>query len=122
MLIPFMISKIHRARVTGTDLDYYGSISIDEEIMEKAKLKENQQVEVYDCTNGSRLTTYVITAPRGSGDIVMNGAAAHLVDPDDIIIIVAYGLLEEEELDSRSSVILFMDADNHIEKIVNGKI
>jgi len=122
MLIPFMISKIHRARVTGTDLDYYGSISIDEEIMEKAKLKENQQVEVYDCTNGSRLTTYVITAPRGSGEIVMNGAAAHLVNPDDIIIIVAYGLLEEEELDSRSSVILFMDHNNHIEKIVNGKI
>jgi aspartate 1-decarboxylase len=117
-----MISKIHRARVTDTNLDYYGSISIDEDIMEKAGLKENQKVDVYNCTNGSRLTTYVITAPPGSGEIIMNGAAAHLVNRDDIVIIVAYGLIEEEELDSRSSVVLFMDQKNHIEKIVSGKI
>lgn len=122
MLIPFMISKIHRARVTNTNLDYYGSISIDEEIMKKANVRENQKVDVYNCTNGNRLTTYVIAAPRGSKDIVLNGAAAHLVSNNDLVIIVAYGLLDEKELGSRNSVVLFMDKNNNIEKIVNGKL
>lgn len=117
-----MISKIHRARVTGTDLDYYGSLSLDEDIMEKANLRENQKIDVYNCTNGNRLSTYVITAPRGSKDFIVNGAAAHLVNKGDIIIVAAYGLIDEREFDSLNSVILFMDENNNIEQIINGKL
>ena len=123
MMIPFLVSKIHRAKVTSTDLDYYGSISIDEEIMKAANLREYQKVEIYDITNGSRLNTYVIPAPAGSRDIVLNGAAAHLVKTGDIIIIAAYALLDEGELDTRNSVVLLMnEKDNSIDKVINGKL
>lgn len=122
MLIPFLISKIHRAKVTGTDLDYFGSITIDEEIMRQANLRENQKVEVYDITNGNRLNTYVIPAPAGSKQFVLNGAAAHLVDVGDIIIIAAYALIEERELNTLNSVVLLMNKDNTINKVVNGKL
>ncbi len=122
MLIPFMISKIHRAKVTGTNLEYYGSLSIDEDIMEKANLRENQKIEVYNCTSGTRLSTYVIIAPRGSKDFILNGAAAHLVNKGDIIIVAAYGLLDERELNSLNSVVLFLDENNNIERIINGKL
>jgi aspartate 1-decarboxylase len=123
MMIPFLVSKIHRAKVTSTDLDYYGSISIDEEIMKEANLREYQKVEIYDITNGSRLNTYVIPAPAGSRDIILNGAAAHLVNTGDIIIIAAYALIDERELDTRNSVVLLMnDKDNSIDKVINGKL
>lgn len=123
MMIPFLVSKIHRAKVTSTDLEYYGSISIDEEIMKEANLREYQKVEIYDITNGSRLNTYVIPAPAGSRDIILNGAAAHLVKTGDIIIIAAYALLDEGELDTRNSVVLLMnDKDNSIDKVINGKL
>ena len=92
MLIPFLISKIHRATVTETDLNYYGSIAIDEALMKKANLLENQKVEIYNITNGSRFSTYVITGKKGSGEIVLNGAAAHLVSKGDLIIIAAYAV------------------------------
>jgi aspartate 1-decarboxylase len=114
-----MISKIHRARVTSTDLDYYGSISIDEDILKQANLRENQKVEIYNCTNGNRLSTYAICAKKGSKDIILNGAAAHLVSKDDIIIIAAYGLINEKELGSRSSIVLLMDTNNNIKKKIN---
>jgi len=123
MMIPFLVSKIHRARVTSTDLDYYGSISVDEEIMRQANLRQNQKVEIYDITNGSRLNTYVIPAPAGSREFVLNGAAAHLVKTGDIIIIAAYALIDERELDTLNSVVLLMDAkDNSIDKVINGKL
>jgi len=122
MLIPFLVSKIHRATVTGTHLDYMGSISIDEDIMDTAGLRENQKVDVYDITNGSRLTTYVIQAPRGSRSIELNGAAARLVDKGDLIIVAAYALIDERELDSRNAVILLMETGNHIGKVVNSRI
>ena len=122
MLIPFLVSKIHQATVTATNLDYMGSISIDEEIMEKAGLRENQKVDVYDITNGSRLTTYVIPAPRGSRGIELNGAAARLVNPGDRIIVAAYALIDERELDSRNAVILLMEPDNRIKKVINSRI
>lgn len=122
MLIPFLISKIHRAKVTGTDLDYFGSVTIDEEIMRQANLRENQKVEVYDITNGNRLNTYVIPAPAGSKQFVLNGAAAHLVDVGDIIIIAAYALIEERELNTLNSVLLLMNEDNTINRVVNGKL
>jgi aspartate 1-decarboxylase len=122
MLIPFLISKIHNATVTGTDLNYAGSIGIDEEIMSKANLREFQKVEVYNITNGNRLSTYVIQEKAGSKRIVLNGAAAHLVSRGDTIIIAAYALLDERELNSLNSVILIMDPDNQVEKIIQGKL
>jgi aspartate 1-decarboxylase len=122
MLIPFLISKIHKAKVTGTNLDYAGSIGIDEEIMTKANLREFQKVEVYNISNGNRFATYVIQNKAGSRDIVLNGAAAHLVSKGDTIIIVAYALIDERELNSLNSVILIMKENNQIEKIVNGRL
>lgn len=122
MLIPFLVSKIHRATVTDTNLEYYGSISIDEEIMQTAHLRENQKVEVYNITNGNRLSTYVIPAPRGSGRIELNGAAAHLISRGDRIIIAAYALIDERELDSRDSVVLLMAGENKVSKVITGRI
>ena len=122
MLIPFLISKIHRATVTSTDLHYYGSISIDEELLKKAKLRENQKVEIYNIENGKRFSTYVITGKKGSGEITLNGAAAHMVSEGDLIIIAAYALVDERELDSRSSIVLIMKDGNEIDKIINGKV
>jgi aspartate 1-decarboxylase len=122
MLIPFLISKIHKAKVTGTNLDYAGSIGIDEEIMIKANLREFQKVEVYNISNGNRFATYVILEQAGSKDIVLNGAAAHLVSKGDTIIIAAYALIDERELNSLNSVVLIMNDNNQIEKIVNGKL
>lgn len=122
MLIPFLISKIHNATVTGAELHYSGSISIDPDILEKARLREFQKVEIYNISNGLRFSTYVITGQKGSGEITLNGAAARMVSKGDKIIIAAYALLDERELDSLSSVILLMTDDNKIERIINGKL
>ena len=122
MLIPFLVSKIHRAKVTGKNLNYSGSISIDEEIMGKANLREFQKIEVYNISNGNRFATYVIPAERGSKDFILNGASAHLVSKGDVIIIAAYALIDEKELNSLKSVVLLMNGTNEIEKILYGKI
>ena len=122
MMLPFLVSKIHEARVTGTNLHYSGSIGIDEDIMKKAGLREFQKVEVYNMTNGNRLSTYVITEKPGSREITLNGAAAHLVSRGDTIIIAAYALIDERELNSLNSVILIMNEDNNIQKIIQGKL
>ena len=94
---PMMIGKIHRATVTQADLHYVGSITIDKLLLEAADLCPGQQVDVVDVTNGSRLTTYVIPGEPGSGQICINGAAAHLVHPGDTVIIIAYGMLADAE-------------------------
>jgi len=122
MLIPYLIAKIHRATVTGADLNYEGSIAIDEEIMEKAGLRVFQKVDVYNVANGARWSTYVLPWPRRSRGIVVNGAAARLVHPGDMIIIAAYALLDEKELNSLSAVILNMGPENEIEKITQTKL
>jgi len=122
MLIPFLISKIHRARVTQVDLHYQGSVSIDEDIMEKANLMMYQKVEVYNITNGNRFETYVIPAERGSRRIVVNGAAAHLTSPSDIVIIAAYALIDEKDLNSLHSVVLIMNEANEVERIIQGRL
>jgi len=122
MLIPFLIAKIHRATVTGCDIHYEGSISIDEEIIEKAGLRVFQKVEVYNINNGARFATYVIPWPRGSRGIVVNGAAARLVQPGDMVIIAAYALLDEKELNSLNAVIVNMADGNEIEKITHTKL
>jgi len=122
MLIPFLTAKIHRATVTGCDINYEGSISIDEEIMEKAGLHVLQKVDVYNINNGARFSTYVLPWPRASRGIVVNGAAARLVQPGDMVIIAAYALLDEKELNSLNAVTVNMAANNEIEKITHTKL
>jgi aspartate 1-decarboxylase len=122
MLIPFLISKIHNATVTENNLFYEGSIGIDTEIMEKANLREFQKVEIYNISSGERFSTYVIPGARGTGEMSLNGAAARLAFKGDKIIVAAYALLDERELNSLSSVILLMGQDNKVERIINGKI
>ena len=122
MLIPFLVSKIHRASVTGTDIHYEGSIAIDEDLMEKANLRVFQQVEIYNINNGARFSTYVLPWPRASRQIVVNGAAARLVQPGDMVIIAASALIAEKELDSLSAVIVTMKDGNEIDKITHTKL
>jgi aspartate 1-decarboxylase len=122
MLIPFLISKIHNARVTGADISYSGSISIDPEIMKKAGLRELQKVEIYNITNGQRFATYIIAAQSGSKDFILNGAAARLVAIGDRIIVAAYALLDERELNSLNATILLMDEKNNVERVISGKL
>src|SRR5688500_19350530 len=97
MMRTMMKSKIHRATVTQADLHYVGSVTVDQDLMEAADLLEGEQVAIVDVTNGARLETYVITGERGSGVIGINGAAAHLVHPGDIVILIAYGLMDNAE-------------------------
>ncbi|MEN8152621.1 MAG: aspartate 1-decarboxylase [Acidobacteriota bacterium] len=122
MMIPFLISKIHEATVTGTNIKYSGSISIDRSLVEKAGLREFQKVDIYNITNGNRFSTYVILGKEGSGEITLNGAAAHLVNKGDKIIIAAYGLIDERELNSLKSKILIIGNNNEISKILDGKL
>jgi aspartate 1-decarboxylase len=122
MLIPFLVSKIHRATVTGTDINYEGSIAIDENIIEKAGLRLFQKVDIYNINNGERFSTYVLPWARGSKEIVVNGAAARLVQPADMIIIAAFALIAEKELDSLNAVIVSMKPGNEIDKITNCKL
>jgi len=122
MLIPFLISKIHDARVTGADINYSGSIAIDTEIMKKANLREFQKVDVYNINNGQRLSTYVIAAQAGSKAFILNGAAARLVAVGDRIIVAGYALLDERELNSLNAPILLMDEKNNIERVLSGKL
>ncbi len=122
MLIPFLVSKIHQARVTDTDVHYSGSLTLDEDLMKTANLKEYQKIEIYNITNGNRFSTYVIQGGKGSKQVVVNGAAAHLVSKGDVVIIAAYALIDEKELNSLQSVILLMNEKNEVEKILNGKL
>ncbi|MGN6415774.1 aspartate 1-decarboxylase [Flexivirga sp.] len=112
MLRTMMKSKIHRATVTQADLDYVGSITIDADLMHAADLLEGEKVDVVDVTNGSRLSTYVITGEAGSGIIGINGAAAHLVAPDDLVIIIGYGQVDDAEARNFKGSVVFVDATN----------
>lgn len=110
-------SKIHRATVTAAELDYEGSISIDQALLDAAGIVEWEQVHVVDLTNGARLETYVIPAPAGSGEIQINGAAAHLVDPGDMIIIMAYEGVPEDRLEGRRPRIVLVDERNRVASV-----
>ncbi|SHK70037.1 L-aspartate 1-decarboxylase [Pseudonocardia thermophila] len=114
MLRTMMTSKIHRATVTQADLHYVGSVTIDRDLMDAAGLLEGEQVAIVDITNGNRLETYVIEGPRGSGVIGINGAAAHLVQPGDLVIIIAYGQFDEKELENYRPRVVFVDEANRI--------
>lgn len=111
---PMMIGKIHRATVTQADLHYVGSITVDADLLDAADLYPGQQVDVVDVTNGARLTTYVIPGERGAGQICINGAAAHLVDPGDVVILIAYGTLSDEDARTYLPHVVFVDERNRI--------
>jgi aspartate 1-decarboxylase len=118
MQLSLLKCKIHRATVISCDLDYEGSISIDADFMEKAGLLPFEQVDVLNIDNGERLTTYVISAPKGSGMIGLNGAAARKAMKGDKIIIVAYGLMDQNEAMNHKPTVLLMDSGNKISKII----
>ncbi|OJV60174.1 MAG: aspartate 1-decarboxylase [Cellulomonas sp. 73-145] len=119
---PMMLSKLHRATVTQADLEYVGSITVDEELMEAADLLPNQQVDVLDITNGARLTTYAIPGPRGGRDIQINGAAAHLVEVGDRVIIVAYGSMSDEDAHRHVPRVVVLDEHNAIVPTVAARV
>ena len=112
-----MKSKIHRATVTQADLDYVGSVTLDAALMEAADLLEGEQVAIVDITNGARIETYVIPGARGSGVIGINGAAAHLVHPGDLVIIMSYAVLEDAEARSLKPRVVHVDEKNRIVKL-----
>jgi aspartate 1-decarboxylase len=109
MLIEVIKSKIHKVTITGANLHYIGSITIDEDLMDAANLIENEKVHVLDLNNGERLETYIIKGVRGSGDIYLNGAAARKVIVGDIIIIMSFALLDFQEAKSFKPRIIFPD-------------
>ena len=109
-----MRSKIHRATVTHADVNYIGSISIDEEILQAAGIEEWEKVHVLDVTNGARLETYAIKAPAGSGRICINGAAAHLVNPGDMVILVTYEGVASDAVSEHSPTIVHVNSNNEI--------
>ena len=119
MMRIMMKSKIHRATVTQADLHYVGSVAIDLDLMEAADLLEGEQVTIADITNGARIETYVIPGPRGSGVIGINGAAAHLVHPGDLVIIMSYALMDEVEARAMKPRVVHVDGRNRVVKIGN---
>ncbi|HEX6589402.1 MAG TPA: aspartate 1-decarboxylase [Longimicrobiales bacterium] len=114
-------SKIHRATVRDANLDYEGSITLDPVLMEAADLLPYEQVHVVNINNGARFETYTIVGTRGSGDVTLNGAAARLVQPGDKVIVISYGVYDEAELASFEPKLVFVDADNRIVSIDDGR-
>ncbi len=110
-------SKIHRAHVTGADLDYEGSITLDPILIEAADLLPFELVHVLDITNGARLETYVIEGERGKGEVVINGAAAHLVHKGDLVIVLAYASVSEEEAPHHLPKLIYVDEENKIASV-----
>ena len=108
----FLRAKIHRAKVTAACLDYEGSLSIDRSLMVQADIAENEQVGVYNLSNGERFDTYAIAGPEESGEISLNGAAARKGHPGDLIIITTYALLDEEELQNHRPKVILVDENN----------
>jgi aspartate 1-decarboxylase len=114
MQIEILKSKIHRAQVTHADINYIGSIAIDEDLMDAANIIEYEQVHVVNINNGERLVTYVIKAKRGSGIISMNGAAARKAAIGDVIIIISYASMDFEEAKKYKPVMIFPEHKNHL--------
>ena len=109
MLINVMRAKLHRLTVTQADLNYIGSISLDPDLIEAAGLVEGERVQIVNINNGERLETYVITGERGTGQVCLNGPAARKVQPGDVIIVIAYGLMTPEEAKGFQPTVLFPD-------------
>jgi len=117
VFITMLKSKIHRATVTGADVDYEGSITVDKELMGVAKLAEYEKVDVYNISNGQRFSTYVMKGEHGRGEICLNGAAARLVSVGDLIIICSYSHQDEKEVGKHKPVIVHVDGKNRIKEI-----
>jgi aspartate 1-decarboxylase len=117
MLRTMMKAKIHRATVTDANLDYQGSITIDEALLDKTGIIPYEQVDIYNITNGERFTTYAIKGPRDSGVICINGAAAHKANRGDLVIIVSYGTFQEDELQGFEPKVAFVDRDNRMKSL-----
>jgi aspartate 1-decarboxylase len=113
-----MKSKIHRATVTGADINYQGSITLDPVLMEAADILPYEQVHVVDVDNGARLVTYAIEGEHGSGDVVLNGAAARLVSKGDLVIVISYQQLHSSELDGYKPTVVFVDGQNRVAEAV----
>jgi aspartate 1-decarboxylase len=113
----FLRSKIHRARVTRSDLHYVGSITVDLELLEAAGLLPLEAVDVYNVTRGSRFTTYCIAGTRGSGEIGVNGAAAHLAEVGDLVIVAAYAELDADEIPRHRARVVLVDGDNAVVEV-----
>ena len=113
--------KIHRATVTQADLNYIGSVSIDEDLLDASGISEWEKVAILDVTNGARLETYAIKAPRGSREICINGAAAHLVKPGDVVIILSYVEIEEEFIEMHVPRIVLVNSENRILETVSSE-
>lgn len=117
MMITMLHSKIHRARVTHSELDYNGSMGIDRDYIDKAGMMVGQQIDVLNISNGERFTTYIIEEPRGSKHFGIYGAAAHLVNVGDPVIVVAYAQMEPAEAKTYKPTVLIMDEDNNIAEV-----
>ena len=111
MIRTYLKSKIHRATVTEAELDYDGSVSIDEALLELADIRDHEQVDIYNITRGTRLPTYAILAERNSGRICINGAAAHLMNPGDMVIICSYAQFSEADL-PHTPIVVKVDGNN----------
>ncbi len=116
-----MNGKIHRATVTEANLNYVGSITIDEDLLDAVGMIANEKVQIVNNNNGARLETYIIPGERGSGVICLNGAAARLVQKGDIVIIISYALIAEEKVASHKPKVAIMDEDNRIKELINAE-
>ncbi|GAB2732826.1 MULTISPECIES: aspartate 1-decarboxylase [Kitasatospora] len=114
MLRTMLKSKIHRATVTQADLHYVGSVTVDQDLLDAADLLPGELVHIVDINNGARLETYTIAGPRGTGVIGINGAAARLVHPGDLVILIAYGQMDTAEAKAYQPKVVFVDAENKI--------
>jgi len=114
MIIEVLKSKIHRAKVTQAELNYVGSITIDEDLIEAANIIPNEKVQIVNNNNGARFETYVIKGERGSGTICLNGATARLAQIGDIVIIMSYAYMEQDEARQYEPILIFPDTDNKL--------
>ncbi|MEH7373410.1 MULTISPECIES: aspartate 1-decarboxylase [Bacillaceae] len=116
-----MNGKIHRATVTEANLNYVGSITIDEDLLDAVGMIANEKVQIVNNNNGARLETYIIPGERGSGVICLNGAAARLVQKGDIVIIISYALIAEEKVAAHKPKVAIMDEDNRVKELINAE-
>ncbi|MBT8244805.1 MAG: aspartate 1-decarboxylase [Winogradskyella sp.] len=114
MQIQVVKSKIHRVKVTGADLNYIGSITIDEDLMDAANIIQGEKVQIVNNNNGARLETYAIPGPRNSGEITLNGAAARLVSPGDVLILITYAFMDIEEAKTFKPSLVFPNEENNL--------
>ena len=113
------LGKIHRATVTHADLDYEGSVTVDTDLLDAAGMLEHEEVHILNVTRGSRLITYTLRGPRGSGVVCINGAAAHLNKPGDLVILACYGEMEEAEARAHVPKVVFVDGKNRIVELAS---